>query len=106
MTAVTPLALLKSQLNITDATDDALLAHKLEAAEQWVAGFIGRLSWFSATPNESIAAALTEAILQLAAYWYEQREAASFGVAINPIPFGVHELLRPYCEAVTGYVPE
>ena len=100
MTAVTPLALLKSQLNITDATDDALLAHKLEAAEEWIAEFIG-------SEGELLgpSAFKTEAILQLAAYWYEQREAASFGVSINPIPFSVHELLRPYCEAVTGYVP-
>jgi hypothetical protein len=98
MTAVTPLALLKAQLNITDSNDDALLAHKLEAAEQWVLSFIGDNA-------ATLTAALTEAVLQLAAFWYEQREAASFGVSTAAIPFGVHDLLRPYREAVTGHVP-
>lgn len=52
----------------------------------------------------TLPAPVTEAILQLAALWYEQREAAAIGVSVAPIPFGVHDLLRPYCEVVAGYV--
>lgn len=100
MTTYTPLALLKAQLNIEadDTRDDVLLQHKLAAAENWAECFIGGSIWSNHYP------AVTEAILQLAAYWFEQREAASFGTSTQMIPFGVHELLSPYRGAVTGYV--
>jgi hypothetical protein len=100
MTAITSVNLLKSQLNLEHDHDDALLAHKLAAAEAWIAQHIGAA--FPAEPT----ADLTEAALQLAAYWYEQREAASFGVSTNTVPFGVYELLQSHREAVTGYVAE
>ncbi len=98
MPALTSLALLKAQLNLdpTHNLDDELLAHKLAAAEAWIATHTGTL--FVAEP------ALTEAALQLASFWYEQREAASFGISTQPIPFGVLELLRPYRDEVTGHV--
>ncbi|MFC2967718.1 head-tail connector protein [Acidimangrovimonas pyrenivorans] len=96
MTALTPLSLLKSQLNIDTDLDDALLAHKLDAAEAWIGHHTG-------TPFAVGDAALTEAALQLAGYWYEQRESAS-DVTMRPVPFGVYELLAPYREQVTGYV--
>lgn len=93
---ITSLFLLKAQLNLDHSLDDELLAHKLAAAEAWIVQHTG--APFAAEP------ALTEAALQLAAYWYEQREAASFGVSTQPIPFGVLELLRPYRLEVTGHV--
>lgn len=96
MTATTPLNLLKSQLNLDHDLDDALLAHKLDAAEIW----IGRHTGTAFTAGDAV---LTEAALQLAAYWYEQRESAS-DVTMRPVPFGVYELLAPYREAVTGHV--
>lgn len=94
----TPLSLLKSQLNIDHDLDDALLTHKLNAAENWVRNYTGGayLSNYSD---------MVEAVLQLAAYWYEQREAASFGMNTAPVPFGVRDLLRPYRDEVTGHVP-
>ncbi|WP_424976814.1 head-tail connector protein [Leisingera sp. S232] len=96
MAALTPIALLKSQLNLDHDLDDALLAHKLDAAEIWIGNFTGY-------PFEAGNAVLTEAALQLAAFWYEAREAAS-DVTQRVVPFGVHELLAPYCKQVTGYV--
>ena len=95
MTAITSLELLKSQLNLDHDLDDALLTHKLAAAEVWITNYTGNA--FEAD------AARTEAALQLAAYWYEQRESAS-DVTMRPVPFGVHELLAPYREQVTGHV--
>jgi hypothetical protein len=97
MAALTPVALLKSQLNLDHDLDDALLAHKLDAAETWIGHYTG-------TPFVADEAPLTEAALQLAAYWYEQREAASFGMTTAPVPFGVRELLSPYKIPVTGHV--
>lgn len=96
MAALTPIALLKSQLNLDHDLDDALLAHKLDAAEVWIGHHTG-------TAFAAGDAVLTEAALQLAAYWYEQRESAS-DVTMRPVPFGVYELLASYREAVTGYV--
>ncbi|WP_083101402.1 head-tail connector protein [Pseudophaeobacter leonis] len=99
MTAHTPVALLKSQLNLDHELDDALLAHKLDAAEIWIGHYTG-------VPFTAGDAALTEAALQLASYWYEQREAASFDVSTKPVPFGVRDLLDSYREQVTGYVTQ
>lgn len=98
MAALTPITLLKSQLNLDHDLDDALLAHKLDAAEIWIGHHTG-------TAFAVGDAVLTEAALQLAAYWYEQRETAS-DVTMRPVPFGVYELLAPYREAVTGHVAE
>lgn len=101
MTTTTPLELLKSHMAIDHFDDDALLSHKLAAAEAWVRHFVG---------SDEIAARdiplVTEATLHLAAYWYEQREAASFGVTMAPVPFGVHAMLSGIKKQVTGHVVE
>ena len=97
MTAQTPTALLKSQLSITHALDDALLAHKLAVAELWIEKNTG-------TAFDAADPILTEVALMLAAFWYEQREAASFGLTTAPVPFGVHALLQSYRERVVGHV--
>jgi uncharacterized phage protein (predicted DNA packaging) len=86
------LALLKQHANISHADDDALLQHYLNAAEGWIADYIGRpIAQFTPLPAQ-----LTQATLLLAAYWYEQREAGAFNVSINAIPFGVIDLVQPF----------
>jgi gp6-like head-tail connector protein len=99
MTATTSLNLLKSQLNLDHDLDDALLAQKLEAAEIWIGNYTG-LPFVAGNPVQ------IEAALMLASYWYEQREAASFGQTTAQVPFGVRDLLRSYREEVTGYVAQ
>ena len=95
--SITNLSLLKAQLNLDHDLDDALLTHKLNVAEEWIVAYVG-------TPlPDPVPAPVTEAALQLAAYWFAQREAASFGVSTMAVPFGVHDLLRPYRESVTGH---
>lgn len=98
MTHQTPLSLLKAQLNIMpdSVLDDELLAHKLRVAEAWIATHTGE-------PFDSDEPAQVEAALMLAAYWFEQREAASFGTSTALVPFGVYELLAPFRVAVTGH---
>ena len=93
----TPLALLKAQLNLEHDQDDALLTHKLAVAEEWIANYTG------AHFAEPVPASLTEAALQLAAYWYVSREAAT-DMRLTAVPFGVLELIAPYRESVTGHV--
>ena len=95
----TSLQLLKSQLTLEHDLDDGLLSHKLAVAEEWIGNFTG-------TPfadHQPVPASLTEAALQLAAYWYVQREGAS-DMRLSAVPFGVLELLNPYKEQVTGHV--
>lgn len=95
---VTPLTLLKSQLNIDYTHDDALLAHKLAAAEEWIARQIG-----TDFPDPA-PATLTEAALMLAAHWYEQREAVAFGEAGRAVPYGVGELVAGHKDRIAGHV--
>ena len=54
-------------------------------------------------PATAVPASLTEAALQLAAYWYVSREAAT-DMRLTAVPFGVLELIAPYRESVTGHV--
>lgn len=81
---------LKAQLNIDHDLDDALLSHQIEAAEAHVASFIG------ASLPDPLPAAIRQAVLMLAAYWYETRETAQAGGAPFVVPFGVHDLLQPH----------
>lgn len=96
---ITPLALLKAQLNLEHDLDDALLSHKLAVAEEWIGNFIGS----PLAELDPVPASIIEAAVQLAALWYVQREAAT-DVRLTTIPFGVLDLLSPYRERVTGYV--
>jgi len=82
-------ALLKAQLNLDGTDDDALLTHKIAAAEAWIEAQIG-VAFADLDPYP---ASLDEAVLQLAAHWYEQREAVLIGVSANEVPFGVRELI-------------
>ena len=95
MPAQTPIALFKSQLNLDHDLDDALLDHKLAAAEYWIAGHIG-------SDFDAVNPVMVEAAMQLAAYWYESREAASDG-RLSPAPFSVHVLLNSLRESVVGH---
>ena len=92
--SLTALSLLKSHMAIDHDADDALLQHKLDAAEAWIERYTGNT--FTAEPI------LTEAAMQLAAYWFGQREAAAHGEAVTHVPFGVHAMLASYKQQITG----
>lgn len=79
---------LKAHLNIDHDADDALLTAKLEAAQAFIDSYTGTSNTFLHNPVAG------EAVLQLAAAWYEQREAVAFGNSYV-VPFGVHEMLAP-----------
>ena len=82
---------LKAQLNLDHDLDDALLALKIDAAEAYCRSFIGDGPPPSYAPNSAI---FRQAVLMLAAYWYELREAALTGGNAYAVPFGVHDLLQ------------
>ncbi|MCE6960576.1 head-tail connector protein [Cereibacter sphaeroides] len=94
---VTTLAALKAQLSFTDdlgGADDALLEAKLAAAQNHVERLLGYK--IEDQFGNEVPASLVEAILQLAAWWYENREAASDGA--REVPFGVREIIAEYRE--------
>lgn len=91
MPAITPENLLFQHLNLDDGFDAPLLAHHLEAAEGHIANLIGATALPVPVPP-----AITQAVLMLTAFWYENREAAAGGGSPYVVPFGVTELLQPY----------
>ncbi|PZU23794.1 MAG: DNA-packaging protein [Shinella sp.] len=98
---------LKDQLNITPdlgTDDDALIERKIKAAQ----GHIERLLGFKieerygGTEQEEIPPALVEAVSQLAAHWYENREATLIGVSAQELPFGVWPIINEFREYSFG----
>lgn len=86
-------AQLRQQLNLdADMEDDAFLAGKIAAAESWIESFIGE----PLADMDPLPAAISEAVLQLAAHLFVNREAVLVGVSASQLPFGVVDLIRPW----------
>ena len=99
--AIVTLDQLKEQLAFTSdlgTIDDALLDRKLAAAQNHVERLLGFKieATFGGEGQDPIPPALIEAVSQLAAWWYENREAAGEGA--REMPFGVSEIITEYRE--------
>jgi hypothetical protein len=99
--AIVTLAEVKEQLAFTDdsgGTDDSLIFRKINAAQNHIERLLGFEieANFGGAGQEEIPPVLIEAVSQLAAWWYEQREAASEGA--KEVPFGVREIVAEYRE--------
>ena len=92
------LALIRAHLNLDDDRDPDLLAHYCSVAEAWVRAYTG-------LPFDAGNALMAQAALLMVAHQYEAREAVTFASAYQ-LPFGVHDLLSPLKQRVTGYQPE
>ncbi|MHA6692042.1 head-tail connector protein [Devosia sp. A449] len=90
---MTALIDLKAHLNLEHDLDDALLTSKIATAEGMVARHIGAED---PVTYADAPAPLKEAVLQLAAHYYENREASLVGVSAQELPFGFHDLVRPF----------
>lgn len=84
---------LRTQLNITDTSDDGLLTRLLAVATKQVERQLG---FALSTMDGGAPADLEHAVLMLAADHYENREASIAGVGITPIPFGVRDIINEY----------
>ena len=87
---------LKAHLNIAgdlDAVDGAVLPRFLTAATRHVENDLGiRLTDFVEFPDgppEDV----EQAVLMLAAHWYENREATLVGVTAQQVPFGYDSII-------------
>ena len=95
---------LKDQLNLSPdlgADDDALLSRKIDAAQDYIERQLGFkiATRYGGADQEMLPPALVEAVSQLAAHWFENREATLIGVNAYALPFGVAEIvdsLREY----------
>lgn len=90
---------LKKQVNFTDdlgSADDQLFERKLAAAQDHIERLLGFK--IEVTYPDEVPPALAEAVCQLAAHWYENREASVVGVAVATIPFGVEQIVNEYRE--------
>ncbi|MFK4523697.1 hypothetical protein ABIF90_001678 [Bradyrhizobium japonicum] len=81
----------KAHLNVTIDADDALIDGKLAAAKVWIGAYTASDPDADTTP-----APVNEAVLQLTAHLYENREASLVGVTATALPFGFLDLLAPY----------
>jgi uncharacterized phage protein (predicted DNA packaging) len=94
---------LKEQLRIDHADDDDLLGRKIEAAQSHVERLLGFKMDAETYPAEgevtfpdTVPAPLRECVCQLAAHWYERREAVTFGDAGQVLPIGVDDVVREF----------
>lgn len=99
--AIATLDDLKDQLAFTDDigdADDGLLQQKLDAAQNHVERLLGfRIeAQFEGGDQDPVPPVLVEAVLQLAAHWYDNREAGA--EAVRELPFGVREIVTEYRE--------
>jgi uncharacterized phage protein (predicted DNA packaging) len=90
---------LKAQLSFTDdigVTDDVMLTRMLASAEGFIERKLGFkfADTFGGVGQEALPGALVEAVLMLAAHWYENREATA--EAAREPPFGVSEIIREF----------
>lgn len=101
--AIATISDLKDQLSFTDdigGADDVILMRKLDAAQNHVERMLGFKieECFGGEDQDPIPPNLIEAVLQLGAWWYEQRETAVTGTIVAEVPYGVQELVNSYRE--------
>jgi len=96
--SIVTLALTKNHMNVDTDADDELIQLYIDAAEEWFEDFTGR----KLDTLDPVPARLRRGVMELAAFYYEQREAASFGVTIQLAPFGVMSVAERYRESWFG----
>ncbi len=93
--SIVSLALAKSHLKIDGNAEDELIELYLDAAEAWLANYIGK----PLADLDPLPADLKLALLKLAAFNFEQRSVASFGLAVTLTPLSVTSIADAYRES-------
>jgi hypothetical protein len=88
------LADLKTQTNVTGTADDAILTRLLAAATAHVASELGFAIDDEVEFPDGTPADLEQAVLMVAAHWYENREGSLVGVTAQELPMGVADIIR------------
>lgn len=88
----------KLQLNQTLDVDDALITRKIAAAQDHIEQILGFKieATYGGDGQDPIPPALVEAVAQLAAHWYENREAVLIGLSAQHLPIGMMDILNSF----------
>uniref|UniRef100_UPI003BACB1BD head-tail connector protein n=1 Tax=Stappia sp. TaxID=1870903 RepID=UPI003BACB1BD len=97
---------LKAHMNITGSGDDGVLTRFLAASQKHVERRLGFALDDATEFPDGTPVDLDVAVLQLAADWYENREASITGTIISAIPFGVREIVDEYRRYTFGAVDD
>lgn len=90
----------KAHMNVTTDADDDLIGDKIAAAEAWIGKFIGSPLDDAETFPDGAPEPLKEAVRQLVAHLYENREATLVGITMSDVSPGLFDLIGPYREYV------
>lgn len=94
--AFVDLDLFKKHVRADDfADDDTLLQHYLDAAEAWVVRATNRDESDLLDSDGTLPAELRQAVMMLAAHWYNQRESVA-GVQMHQVPDSLAALVKPF----------
>lgn len=101
--AIVTVGQLEEHLGLPEDTalaDTGLLADKIAAAQGHLERLLGYAieDEFGGQDQPDIPEPLREAVLQLAAWWYEQREAAITGTIVARAPHSIDEIVQEYRE--------
>ncbi|WP_028031110.1 head-tail connector protein [Gemmobacter nectariphilus] len=97
--AIVTLDQMKEQIGWTDdlgTADDDLLSRKIDAAQAYLERWLGYAiaDRFGGDTLPAVPAPLVEAVCQLAAWWFDQRETASEGA--REVPHGFAQIVDSY----------
>lgn len=90
------LAALKQHCSVVGTADDVVLTRCLGAATAHLKRLLGFAIDDAEQFPDGTPADVEMATLQLAAHYFENREATIVGVSAMPIPFGVAEIVAEY----------
>ena len=99
---------LKAQLNMTaeegDEIDETVLPQVLDAAKAQAERILGYALTDTTELPSGAPADLEQAVLMIAAHWYNERETVLIGVAGQEVPFGAAQILGEYRTYTFGSV--
>ena len=95
---IVALADVKEHLNQSLDLDDDLIERKVAAAQNHVENLLGFKieDRFGGANQDLVPPALSECVCQLAAHWYENREAALVGISAQPLPLSMWDIVNEY----------
>lgn len=101
--AIIDLDEIKAQLRIDDSDNDDVLLKKIDAAQGHLERLLGFKLDETAYPDtddadfpETVPAPLRECVCQLAAHWYENREAVTMDATAQLLPIGVNDVVNEF----------
>lgn len=92
--AIVTLEQVKLHARVDHDDEDDLLERQIDAAQNMIERSLGYS--IEAEFDEDVPPALGEAVCQLVAHWYANRELGDGGVAMTAIPYGVDEIIREF----------